>query len=78
MRLFPSPPHSNFSLEKLISSYHNVMKFCLVNKLTIENKFIFHISHRNITHSVIITRKTTEKKIKLEMWGEIGKEPIMT
>ena len=38
------------------------MKFGVVNKSTIVNKFVLHTVQRNITHLAVITRKT---KIKL-------------
>ena len=47
----------------------------MVINLTIVNTFVLHTLHLNITHSTRITRKTTKKKEKFEMCGEIGKEP---
>ena len=38
------------------------MKFGVVNKSIILNRFVFHTLQRNITHLAVITRKT---KIKL-------------
>ena len=37
------------------------MKFGMVNKSTILNRFVLHTQHRNITHSAVITRKTNIK-----------------
>ena len=37
------------------------MKFGVVNKLTILNRFAFHTVQRNITHLAVITRKTNIK-----------------
>ena len=37
------------------------MKFCVVNKSTILNKFFLHTLQRNITHLAVITRKTNIK-----------------
>ena len=53
----PQTLHLSFKLEKIIC--HNAMKICVVNKLTIVNRFVLHNLLRNITRSVIITRKTT-------------------
>ena len=43
------------------------MKFGVVNKSTIVNKFVLHTLQRNITHLAVITRITKR--------GETGKEP---
>ena len=37
------------------------MKFGVVNKSTIVNKFVLHTLQRNITHLAVITRKTNIK-----------------
>ena len=37
------------------------MKFCMVSKLAIVNRFVLHTLHRNITYSARIKCKTTEK-----------------
>ena len=37
------------------------MKFGVVNKSTIVNKFVLHTLQRNITHLAVITRKTNRK-----------------
>ena len=52
------------------------MKFGVVNKSTILNRFVLHKLQRNITHLAVITRKT---KIKLGILKEgwTGKEPII-
>ena len=49
------------------------MKFGVVNKLTIVNEFVPQTLRRNISRSVIITRKTTEKMENLKC-GEGGME----
>ena len=51
------------------------MKLSMLNKLTIVNTFIPQTSHRNITHSVIITRKTIEKMEILKYREESAEEP---
>ena len=49
------------------------MKFGVVNKSTIVNKFILHTLQRSITHLAVITRK---KYIKLGILkGGTGKKP---
>ena len=55
----PFPPfNSNF--EKLLQHCHNAMKLDMANKLTIVNRFVIHtLDHNNITHSVILTCKST-------------------
>ena len=50
------------------------MNFGLVIKMTIVNRSNFQTLYRNITRSVIMTRKTT-KKWKFDKWGE-EKSPI--
>ena len=37
------------------------MKFGVVNKLTILNKFVLHTLQRNITHLAVINHKTNKK-----------------
>ena len=37
------------------------MKFGVVNKSTILNRFVLHTLQRNITHLAVITRKTNIK-----------------
>ena len=49
------------------------MKFGVVNKSTILNRFVLHILQRNITHLAVITRKTNIKRGILK--GGTGKEP---
>ena len=49
------------------------MKFGVVNKSTILNRFVLHILQRNITHLAVITRKTNIKLGILK--GGTGKEP---
>ena len=49
------------------------MKFSVVNKSTILNRFVLHILQRNITHLAVITRKTNIKLAILK--GGTGKEP---
>ena len=49
------------------------MKFGVVNKSTILNRFVLHTLQRNITHSAVITRKTNIKLGILK--GGTGKEP---
>ena len=41
----------------------NLMKFCMVNNLTIVNIFFLHTLHHNIKYSALIKRKTTDKKV---------------
>ena len=52
------------------------MKFGVVNKSTILNRFILHTLQRNITHLAVITRKTKIKLDILKGGGGTGKEPI--
>ena len=37
------------------------MKFCVVNKSTILNRFVLHTLQHNITHLAVITRKSNIK-----------------
>ena len=57
---FPPPPFE-FNFEKSIQRCHNAMKFGVVNKSTILNRFVLHTLQRNITHLDVITRKTNIK-----------------
>ena len=50
------------------------MKFGVVNKSTIVNKFVLHTVQRNITHLAVITHKTNIK-LGILKGGETGKEP---
>ena len=50
------------------------MKFGVVNKSTILNRFVFHTLQRNITHLDVIRRKTNIKLGILK--GGTGKEPL--
>ena len=50
------------------------MKFGVVNKSTILNRFVLHILQRKITHLAVITRKINIKLGILKR-GETGKEP---
>ena len=63
---FPISPHLSFKFQKLFQRCYYAMKFCMVNKPTIVNRFGLNISHRNITHLAVITRKTTMKMKKLK------------
>ena len=50
----------------------------MISKLTIVNKLVFHTSHSNITHSVITTASTTEKKMEnLKIEGKVEMSPIV-
>ena len=51
------------------------MKFGVVNKSTIVNKFVLHTLQRNITHLAVITRKTNIK-LGILKGGGTGKEPV--
>ena len=51
------------------------MKFGMVNKLTILNRFVLHTLLRNITRLAVITRKTRIKLGILKGGGGTGKEP---
>ena len=51
------------------------MKFGVVNKSTILNRFVLHTLQRNITHLAVITRKTNIKLAILKGGGGTGKEP---
>ena len=50
------------------------MKFGVVNKWTILNRFVLHTLQRNITHLAVIIRKTNIKLGILK--GGTGKEPF--
>ena len=50
------------------------MKFGVVNKSTILNRFVLHTLQRNITHLAVITRKTNIILGILKGGGETGKE----
>ena len=50
------------------------MKFGVVNKSTILNRFVLHILQRNITRLAVITRKTNIKFGIFER-GELEKSP---
>ena len=60
-------------IRKSIQRCHNAMKFGVVNKSTILNRFVLHTLQRNFTHLVVITRKTNIKLFILK--GGTGKEP---
>ena len=49
------------------------MKFGVVNKSTILNRFVLHTLQRNITHLAVITRKTNIKLGILKGGGELEK-----
>ena len=49
------------------------MKFGVVNKSTILNRFVLHTLQRNFTHLAVVTRKTNIKLVILK--GGTGKEP---
>ena len=49
------------------------MKFGVVNKSTILNRFVFHTLQRNITHLAVITRETNIKLAILKGGGELEK-----
>ena len=51
------------------------MKFGVVNKSTILNKFVLHTLQRNITHLAVITRKTN-KKLGILKGGELEKSRV--
>ena len=53
------------------------MKFGVVNKSTIENKFVLHTLQRNITHLAVITRKTNIKLGILKGGGGLEKSLVM-
>ena len=52
------------------------MKFGVVNKSTIVNKFVLHSVQRNITHLAVITHKTNIK-LGILKGGELEKSPII-
>ena len=45
------------------------MKFGVVNKSTILNRFVLHVLQRNFTHLAVITRKTNIKLVILKEGG---------
>ena len=53
------------------------MKFGVVNKSTILNRFVFYTLQRNITHLAVITRKTNIKLGVLKGGGELEKSHII-
>ena len=50
------------------------MKFGVVNKSTILNRFVLHTLQRNITHLAVITRNTYIK-LGILKGGELEKSP---
>ena len=54
------------------------MKFGVVNKSTIVNKFILHTVQRNITHLAVITRKTNKKTRYFERRGNWKRASVCT
>ena len=52
------------------------MKFGVVNKSTILNRFVLHSLQRNITHLAVITRKTNIKLVILK-GGELEKSQLL-
>ena len=52
------------------------MQFGVVNKSTTVNRFVLHILQRNITHLVVIKRRTNIKLGVLKGGRRTGKEPI--
>ena len=54
------------------------MKFGVVNKSTIMNRFVLHTLQRSVTHLAVITRKTNIKIDILKGGGESGKEPAFS
>ena len=53
------------------------MKFSVVNKSTILNRFVLHTLQRKITRLAVITRKT-RIKLGILKGGETGKEPLIS
>ena len=51
------------------------MKFGVVNKSTILNRFVLHTLQRNITHLAVITRKTNIK-LGILKGGKLEKSPL--
>ena len=51
------------------------MKFGVVNKSTILNRFVLHTLQRNITRLAVITRKTNKKLGILKGGGKLEKSP---
>ena len=68
---FPVPPFE-FSFQKLIQRCHKAMKFGVVNKSTILNRFVPHSLQPNIMHLAVITRKTNIK-LGILKGGELQK-----
>ena len=54
------------------------MKFDVVNKLTIMNRFVLHTLQRNITHLTVITLKTNINIDILKGGGESKRAPTPT
>ena len=54
------------------------MKFGMVNKLTILNRFVLHTLQRNITRLAVITRKTRIKLGILKGGGELEKSQFFS
>ena len=52
------------------------MKFGVVNKSTVLNRFVLHTLQRNITRLAVITR-TTNIKLGILKGGELEKSQIM-
>ena len=53
------------------------MKFGVVNKSTIVNRFVLHTLQRNITHLAVITRKTNIKLGILKGGGGLEKSRFL-
>ena len=53
------------------------MKFGVVNKATILNRFVLHTLQRNITHLAVITRKTNIK-LGILKGGNWKRAPLFT
>ena len=68
--LFSSFTPFKFNFEKSIERCHSAMKFGVVNKSTILNRFVLHTLQRNITHLAVITRKTNIRLGILKGGGE--------
>ena len=52
------------------------MKFGVVNKSTIVNRFVLHTLQRNITHLAVITRKRNIKLGILKGGEKLEKSPL--
>ena len=52
------------------------MKFSVVNKSTILNRFVLHTLQRNITHLAVITREPNIKLVILK-GGELEKSQVL-